>query len=578
MVPPLATKVAESKLQQRVESLKEQLRSAEDALEQLRKGDSTDKNEDSDYQIETINAYGDGEADADLVHRKKILAPPPGKCGYLFKWQDRSIGWGGTKWALRFVKLEKGNVCYYKTHNDLEAPRCVLSLRGCAVRDDGWKRNRRHSSNNTAGGADPPLDETGAYFFIFSIYQRQDDESEDVVPLLRFSTPSLAEKNQWVQLISESCEYCDTDAYLDNEISRAAELDRQEIQQLRMARAMPEAKEGTLPPVYFANPVLPAHPSSLALKRTPSFTNKLPGSKKFKTKSTSVDAEKVESRSIKGYAPSRPMHRRAEPSYLSSDAPIQNYRGMLNLFFIMLVLSNFRLLLATFQRHGFVLGDIFGEMKRGAYLSSENPWTETPFVAGFLLQLFFTIAAFGIEWLLSRKLIVSEGIGMILHHTNAHLALIVPMWIVWNYIDNPVIGSIVLLHASITWMKLISYFSANEDYRHSSFGDGPASHKATLALVENLDLEDVNIVYPQNITLSNLMYFWLAPTLTYQIAFPKHPFIRIQKIFGIMIRMVGALVLFAFLATQTVTPTLESLVNHLEETCGKYTFGVFAEQ
>ena len=28
------------------------------------------------------------------------------KAGYLFKWQDREIGWGGTKWARRFVKLD----------------------------------------------------------------------------------------------------------------------------------------------------------------------------------------------------------------------------------------------------------------------------------------------------------------------------------------------------------------------------------------------------------------------------------------------------------------------------------------
>lgn len=32
---------------------------------------------------------------------------PPEKSGYLFKWQDRSIGWGGTKWALRYVSLSK---------------------------------------------------------------------------------------------------------------------------------------------------------------------------------------------------------------------------------------------------------------------------------------------------------------------------------------------------------------------------------------------------------------------------------------------------------------------------------------
>ena len=27
-----------------------------------------------------------------------IAMAPPEKSGYLFKWQDRSIGWGGTKW------------------------------------------------------------------------------------------------------------------------------------------------------------------------------------------------------------------------------------------------------------------------------------------------------------------------------------------------------------------------------------------------------------------------------------------------------------------------------------------------
>ena len=29
----------------------------------------------------------------------------PEQAGYLYKWQDREIGWGGTKWARRFVTL-----------------------------------------------------------------------------------------------------------------------------------------------------------------------------------------------------------------------------------------------------------------------------------------------------------------------------------------------------------------------------------------------------------------------------------------------------------------------------------------
>jgi hypothetical protein len=31
-----------------------------------------------------------------------------GKASYLYKWQDRAIGWGGTKWGLRYVVLKGG--------------------------------------------------------------------------------------------------------------------------------------------------------------------------------------------------------------------------------------------------------------------------------------------------------------------------------------------------------------------------------------------------------------------------------------------------------------------------------------
>ena len=96
------------------------------------------------------------------------ILPPPGKSGYLFKWQDRSIGWGGTKWALRYVTLNRGRISYFLSHLE-NSPRYLLSLRGCAVRDEGWKKNRRHVSKTTPRGKDPPIDEVGAYFFVFSI-------------------------------------------------------------------------------------------------------------------------------------------------------------------------------------------------------------------------------------------------------------------------------------------------------------------------------------------------------------------------------------------------------------------------
>jgi hypothetical protein len=288
------------------------------------------------------------------------ILPPPGKESYLFKWLDRTIGWGGTKWALRFVKLNRGRISYYYSHLET-SPRYTLSLRGCAIADEGWKRNRRHVSKVTPKGKDPPIDELGAYFFVFSIYHRPDTSSftmnrqssassshstasgggtdmNDFVPLLRFSTPSLAEKTQWIELLSDACAYCETDAFLAEEAIRNAEEESRRQQQQQLAQAMPQAERGTLPPLYFAT----GSDSKRSLHtRRPSFS-KLPKSDMFRTMSKSRDAEKSET---KGFPPSRPVHRTAAPSVLSAEAPTQNYRGLFNLGIIILIVSNFRLVL-----------------------------------------------------------------------------------------------------------------------------------------------------------------------------------------------------------------------------------------
>jgi diacylglycerol O-acyltransferase-1 len=88
-----------------------------------------------------------------------------------------------------------------------------------------------------------------------------------------------------------------------------------------------------------------------------------------------------------------------------------------------------------------------------------------------------------------------------------------------SLIDNPFIGATLLFHVVILWMKLLSDALANEDYRLSS--DDSA---ATLeALVKDLDEGAAAVTYPSNVTLPNSYYFWMAPTLTYQIAFPSNP-------------------------------------------------------
>lgn len=493
-----------------------------------------------------------------------IIAPPE-KSGYLFKWQDRSIGWGGTKWGLRFVRLDHGQLSYYKSHEERN-PRYVLTLKNCAVRDEGSKLNKRHhigygkkslSDVGSDCGGSPKssasLDsgsetrEVGSHFHVFSIYQRregddQDESEEEIIPLLRFSTQCYAEKTQWVDLISQSCAYCDSD-----EFALASQEQNQKDEKTRQQKQS-RSQRGTLPKLVFETPNL--------ITRNPSGYNLNQKSKSFRSKSSSKDAARSNKIS---YPPSKPMHRQASPSYLSSEGVhAQNYRGLFNLLLIILFVSNFRLLLDTIGQHGFIWNELAA--LKGF---SEAPLADFPFVSGLLTVQAFVVGAYLIEYTLSRNWIGST-FGMALHIVNTNATLGVVMAIVWYLIDHPVVGAILIMQATITWLKLISYVHANYDYRVTSHD----KHKATLALVKDLDEEGLSISYPQNVTLGDIYYFWFAPTLTYQIAFPRVPFIRWTKVITLTLHLFVSATLVAFLAAQVVAPNLDSLVRDLEANRG----------
>lgn len=131
--------------------------------------------------------------------------------------------------------------------------------------------------------------------------------------------------------------------------------------------------------------------------------------------------------------------------------------------------------------------------------------------------------------------------------------------------------SLAVLLAQSIGMKLISYMRANEDYRLST------PSESTLSLVQNLDREDEELQYPKNVTLTNMLYFWCAPTLTYQLAFPKFPVRRWWKIFSLSFRIVVVASLITFLTAQIVMPLLESLISELQENGGTYTVPILAK-
>jgi len=104
------------------------------------------------------------------------------------------------------------------------------------------------------------------------------------------------------------------------------------------------------------------------------------------------------------------------------------------------------------------------------------------------------------------------------HTVNATLALTITTLVVFYAVDNPGVGSISELHAIIVWLKTCSYAFTNRDLRHAMLHPSPSS--AALPEVYK------QCPYPQNVTLSNLTYFWWAPTLVYQPSYPRSERIR----------------------------------------------------
>lgn len=73
-----------------------------------------------------------------------------------------------------------------------------------------------------------------------------------------------------------------------------------------------------------------------------------------------------------------------------------------------------------------------------------------------------------------------------------------------------------------------------------------------------------------------MYYFWFAPTLTYQMAFPRSPRVRIWEVIGILMRLFFAMTLFIFLVAQVISPNQMNLVRELNDNAGIYTVGMLA--
>ncbi|KAH0450606.1 hypothetical protein IEQ34_021298 [Dendrobium chrysotoxum] len=274
------------------------------------------------------------------------------------------------------------------------------------------------------------------------------------------------------------------------------------------------------------------------------------GGEEGKKGESAVKGEEGDDKSGKGdgplpakyaYRASAPAHNRVKESPLSSAAIFkQSHAGLFNLCIVVLIAVNSRLTIENLMKYGLLI--------RSGFWFSSRSLKDWP-----LLTLpAFPIAAFLIEKLAWKKLI-SEPVVVFLHVLLTSMEILYPVLVILKCDLDILWGLTLMLSACTLWLKLVSYAHTNYDLRnlHSKEkGESSSEHP-------NLD-------YSYGVSFRSLVYFIMAPTLCYQLSYPRSMCIRRGWLICQFIQLVIFTGFMGFIIEQYVNPIIKNSEHPLK--------------
>ncbi|XP_022240058.1 diacylglycerol O-acyltransferase 1-like [Limulus polyphemus] len=260
--------------------------------------------------------------------------------------------------------------------------------------------------------------------------------------------------------------------------------------------------------------------------------------------------------------PDNPVHE-PKDSLLSFSSGYTNYRGLLNLCIILLVLSNARVALENIIKYG-ILVDPVQWFK--VFMGKPANWPSVLIVLG--LNCFFLLSFF-VEILYSKNKL-REITGRVIIVTSLSAVIIFPVIIVFTTNCNPIGASVALGFVSITFLKLVSYHMVNFWCREDRNQTDTSRHKRrgsfglTVSSTANGLIGLPLVTYPQNLNLRDLYYFMLAPTLCYELNFPRSARIRKRFLLKRLVEMLFLLQLILGLVQQWIVPIIRNSLQPLK--------------
>ncbi|ELR54888.1 Diacylglycerol O-acyltransferase 1, partial [Bos mutus] len=226
---------------------------------------------------------------------------------------------------------------------------------------------------------------------------------------------------------------------------------------------------------------------------------------------------------------------RLQDSLFSSDSGFSNYRGILNWCVVMLILSNARLFLENLIKYGILVDPI---QVVSLFLKDPYSW---PALCLVIVANIFAVAAFQVEKRLAVGALTEQA-GLLLHGVN--LATILCF---------PAASVLALMVYTILFLKLFSYRDVNLWCRERRAGA-----KAKAGKKANGGAAQRTVSYPDNLTYRDLYYFLFAPTLCYELNFPRSPRIRKRFLLRRLLEMLFLTQLQVGLIQQWMVPAIQN--------------------
>ncbi|KAK2496507.1 hypothetical protein MC885_013793 [Smutsia gigantea] len=247
---------------------------------------------------------------------------------------------------------------------------------------------------------------------------------------------------------------------------------------------------------------------------------------------------------------------RLQDSLFSSDSGFSNYRGILNWCVVMLILSNARLFLENLIKYGILVDPI---QVVSLFLKDPYSW---PALCLVIVANVFAVAAFQVEKRLAVGALTEQA-GLLLHVVNLATVLCFPAAVALLLESITPVGSVLALMVyTILFLKLFSYRDVNLWCRERR-----ARAKATAASGSKASggaaLRAVS--YPDNLTYRDLYYFLFAPTLCYELNFPRSPRIRKRFLLRRLLEMLFFTQLQVGLIQQWMVPTIQNSMKPFKD-------------